>query len=213
MTMLITLLSISALLNVIFIVNIILGGGKKKQCPKAQQTVEEIEKKIFDKTAELLNTIDENNGIASNDDAKYGRDTSFIKNDRYTGPVVASKGKDNCYTPENTTPFEVEEPRADESAMEQVMNDFVAVTPTMADVKETAPIGVVPHIANPFDKVVKEEKVSNIQLKEIGDILTSVNKAEETPKKRGRKKKTETTTTKKTTTKKKTTKKTKKEAK
>lgn len=209
--MLITLLSISALLNVIFIVNIILGGGKKKQSPKTQQTVEEIEKKIFDKTAELLNTIDENNGIASNDDAKYGRDTSFIKNDRYTGPVVTSKGKDNCYTPENTTPFEVEEPRADESAMEQVMNDFVAVTPTMADVKESAPIGVVPHIANPFDKVVKEDKVSNIQLKEIGDILTSVNKAEEKPKKRGRKKKTE--TTKKTTTKKKTTKKTKKEAK
>ena len=212
MTMLISLLSISALLNVIFIVNIILG-GKKKQSPKAQQTVEEIEKKIFDKTAELLNTIDENNGIASNDDAKYGRDTSFIKNDRYTGPVVTSKGEDNCYTSENTAPLEVEEPRADESAMEQVMNNFVAVTPTMADVKETAPIGVVPHIANPFDKVVKEEKVSNIQLKEIGDILTSVNKAEEPPKKRSRKKKTETTTTKKTTTKKKTTKKTKKEAK
>lgn len=212
MTMLITLLSISALLNVIFIVNIILG-GKKKQSPKAQQTVEEIEKKIFDKTAELLNTIDENNGIASNDDAKYGRDTSFIKNDICTGPVVTSKDEDNCYTSENTTPFEVEEPRADESAMEQVMNDFVAVTPTIADVKEATPMGVVPHIANPFDKVVKEEKVSNIQLKEIGDILTSVNKVEETPKKRGRKKKTETTTTKKTTTKKKTTKKTKKEAK
>ena len=211
MTMLITLLSISALLNVIFVVNIILG-GKKKQSPKAQQTVEEIEKKIFDKTAELLNTIDENNGIASNDDAKYGRDTSFIKNDAYRGPVVTSKGDDNCYTSENTAPLEVEEPRVDESAMEQVMNNFVAVTPTMADIKESAPIGVVPHIANPFDKVVKEDKVSNIQLKEIGDILTSVNKAEEAPKKRGRKKKTE-TTTKKVTTKKKTTKKTKKEAK
>ena len=196
MTILITLLSISALLNVIFIVNIILG-GKKKQSPKAKQTVEEIEKNIFDKTAKLLNTIDENNGIASNDDAKYGRDTSFIKNDIYTGPVVTSKGEDNCYTPENTTQFEVEEPRADESAMEQVMNNFVAVTPTIADFKETAPIGVVPHISNPFDKVVKEEKVSNIQLKEIGDILTSVNKAEETPKKRGRKKKTTTKKTKK----------------
>ena len=75
-------------------------------------------------------------------------------------------------------------------------------------------MGVVPHIANPFDKVVKEEEVSDVQLKEIGDILTSVNKTDVTPKKRGRKKKTETTTKKPTTTKKKTTtKKTKKEVK
>lgn len=203
MTMLITLLSISALLNVIFIVNIILG-GKKKVTPKAKQTVEEIEKKIFDKTAELLENLDEQGGIASNDDAKYGRDTSFIDNKTKVISVPVSKNEG----------LEIAEPKADETAMEQVMDNFVAVTPTMAELKEKTPMGVVPHIANPFDKVVKEEEVSDVQLKEIGDILTSVNKTDVTPKKRGRKKKTETTTKKPTTTKKKTTtKKTKKEVK
>ena len=70
---------------------------------------------------------------------------------------------------------------------------------------------VVGKIISIFD--ISVEVILSDNSVKIGDILTSVNKAEETPKKRGRKKKTETTTTKKTTTKKKTTKKTKKEAK
>ena len=178
--MIITFLSISVLLNIILLVNLLLKRSKRikfeKEKKKRLRTTEEIDIAISEKAAELLKDADEKSGIPeSTNYGIHGYDVDFINN---------QANPDNTFSPANTEPIEVKEPEPDESDI-AIVRDYIEI-PNKKEIEEEYGAKRV------FGKTVSTEESANIA-QAATEILEAVDKKEKdiAKKKPGRKKKVE----------------------
>lgn len=172
--MIITFLSISILLNIILVVNLLLKRSKRIKLEagkkKHLRSSEEIDIAISEKAAELLKEVDETSGIPeSTNYGIHGIDTDFINKQADT---------DNTFSPATTEPIEVKDPEPDESSI-ALVRDYIE----LPNVKKSTSKDL-------FGKVNTREEAENIA-QSATEILKAVDKKEKDSKKKpGRKKKT-----------------------
>ena len=171
--MIITFLSISILLNIILVVNLLLKRSKRIKLEagkkKHLRSSEEIDIAISEKAAELLKEVDETSGIPeSTNYGIHGIDTDFINKQADT---------DNTFSPATTEPIEVKDPEPDESSI-ALVRDYIE----LPNVKKSTSKDL-------FGKINTREEAENIA-QSATEILKAVDKKEKDSKKKpGRKKK------------------------